>query len=624
VLSYHPPVFEFNIHPQEILLNKNIYYVKLFMSLHIISESSQKNKRFFVHQFELNENKKWSGRIKRSEVNASDFKLRSHAYQPNDLLLELVVPFKIFHDESRHFMLLPGFENQDNYLKSLTHSALKSAATCLVVFYKQKYATQANQDLISYINKSFSDSKPIFLLSWTDMEPDSNASLCTQVRADLNLEATTSRIIPVGKNSIDWHNTLKKALSENARSTDKFQKIQIDNIKSITDEGNKLNSDIKSFLDIESVHQNVKEYESVERVLKYIENEIVDLREKFSNGLNITLGRYFQTAESAMNKILGEEDNYLWERVKDIFRNPISVQNKLEKQIKEAIGKDNKTTIEEAAAIAMNKILNDKCSQYNFATLPESIELDIPREIVIAGDSQENLQTKLLNKEIISDLKIIFCEKPGEFSERLEHSIKLIPTISLEAMRIRMISPHMFDDQSLLEDRFKSSYTTTSIVEHYQKNRYEFALGIGILFGMDVIPDGQFNLFGLLHANTQPTASGAAVASATASWVMGSIVAVAAIMYGIHEAQKDMVRRANIAHRAYTDMKEYVVNNYLCSYDTYMNTIKDIVTERLRVKYNIPERFAEIQNLYGTIEDNRKSIKRIKEELIAFEPRVAI
>jgi malate synthase len=135
---------------------------------------------------------------------------------------------------------------------------------------------------------------------------------------------------------------------------------------------------------------------------------------------------------------------------------------------------------------------------------------------------------------------------------------------------------------------------------------------------MDVIPDGELNLFGLFHANaTKSAASGASatMAGITVNWAIAALVAASAIIFMIHQLNRSLLDKRNTAVLAVDSMKNYCIKEYCERFNVKMDRMQDLLREILKMRYGLNEEYANIQNIYDTIRAFEKQLVATTREI---------
>jgi len=577
--------------------------------------------KYFCHQTIKTE---LTTEIKKNEIDRDTFIDKCYNYGIEDMILEIEVPESVFYSDRKHFLLLPGFESPNDYLKSLTNHSLRAASTCVVIFYREKYSEESNRLLIKSLLEDFNSTKPVFIITMIDIPDESDEDFRKKVIKELNIsEGETSRVILAGSpGPARWRENTIDSILTNATSETEYLTVQIKNIKSILDEVQDITVDIDNYLDrLDIINQN-KEYSKIERVLKLYDSEATELRKLLAEELKNSFDIYFnKVVEKIKDKIKG--DDY-WDKIYEFFRNPVAVQVEFENMIKKSIEEANDFSIEENFYYVLNRVQNRCISKIHFGnlTLPTDHTNQYDTRIVLVGEVN-NRKEITLNENIIKDWKNLFgLQKDENFTNMLETAIRVLPPLGLEAMRVTGLVPSTVLNSDL-EVPFKSNYKPIDLVNQYQNNRREFSIGLGILFGLDVIPDGEFDLFGLLQSNAAtPAATGTSSAAATTvgtiNWVAASLVTSIAVIYLVDQINKAHLSKLNTATLSIDAMKQYIIEHFLREYDKYILMLRNIIRERLRTRFSIDKQFAEIQNINNTIKQLSEYNRNLKKECNEF------
>lgn len=181
----------------------------------------------------------------RDNIDKKEFFRISKNPKNTELILEIKVPNKVFSSEERSFLLLPGFEDKDNWREDLVSHSLISSATCLFVFNEAEFADHRNKKILHQISTEFESGKPIFIASFSDTSKDGNQTLKKDLIETFNLQNEEDRVICTGtgkyegteRERIDvWLPELKKSLSKYSYTTSKFRNSQLEHLRSIMED----------------------------------------------------------------------------------------------------------------------------------------------------------------------------------------------------------------------------------------------------------------------------------------------------------------------------------------------------------------------------------------------------
>lgn len=534
------------------------------------------------------------------EVSREKFLEKSHKYEKGDLLLEVTVPYKVFNDESRSFLLLPGFQSGSDYLKDLTYSALRSSNNCLVLFYQAKYAHKNNQELINTLNQEFKDSSPIMIITWSDTE-ELNIELANRVKTDLQI-TETDRVIRTGIPGPEgWRKSLIDSVQKYSIPQSDMIDVKKKNLKNLVDSYNSIISKIQTELRNLNVDRSNREYEQVRNILKVMQAEREKIRDILKENLEHTYNIYFNQIKSAIeDKIINEYKGLkgFGKNIGEFFTNNLEVRKNFEKLINSCIEEHNKkATIDSQYTLVLNKVINDIMSDHKIVMgLPTDLENGTNQKLLLYGsnDVPQNIKSETLN-----DIYLILNPdiKSRDFSADLIFSVKLLPALALESYRMAKILNEGKNNLNLAIENNRD------LIQMYKENMREIGIGVGVLFGLDIIEGDGIDLFGLLQHNANNTAVATAAATASFNWALAAIAVTVISVYVIDQLKKSVDKKDNVARLTINHLKDYTLQKILSEFDTRMKRFEDIISDCLIRRYGLAEEYSSIQNCYHNLTD---------------------
>jgi len=584
----------------------------------LITETDIPEKRYFVHELDSTSSK---FEVRKKSITKEEFKVISGQISQHALLLEIEVSQKILLSDDRHFLLLPGFQTDDDYFKELTWSALRAASTCVVVFFENGYANSANHELIDVLSRDFKSAKPIYALTMADQSKDGNQQLYNRVIKDLQIDNTeidrvliTSIQEPL---SNSWPADFSSAIRKYAANDRSFLRVQLVNLMDLLNRLSEHLEQISGANDTNLTKNELKEYQNVQTVYKVFKSEVAEYRKE----LDTQLRQEFEPVKARVSDFINNKigDKGLFTRIKEYwFTNPVKVKQEMRNLITTAFAKED-FNLDQYFVFCLNKVQNRRMILIapDVFTLPEN-ESDNKQYLLYGDTSLHSLEKrKLFSDDVKNDLLII--SNPtlrSTFSEKLEYSIRLLPSLTFELLRIAKITPQVFAKGQ--EDLFKADLDDHDLIKEYQKTKREVAIMLAALLGMDVLPDGQFDLFDIIQMHivsaegAEATSGGAAVTGITVNWVAVAVLSAVALIY-INSKMNEAARMQSIeTARIIEQMVDYAVQKSLDRFDTAMSDMGNIVKERLRDRYGISRQFGQSQIVYDRINEVREKIREIR------------
>jgi hypothetical protein len=583
----------------------------------LITEKNDAKLGYYVHKLIKTDD---AHNIEKFRITNQEFKDKSHRYNSDEMILELEVPQKVFNGTDKHFLLLPGFQSPTSYLKELTYMSLKAASTCMVVFFKERYAHEENKKLITELANEFQAAKPLFVLTRFDHTLDDQFR--KDVINDLQInDEEKDRVIESGiPGPENWQQKLIQSVLKYSVPNREFLAVQLRNFRQLTDEYEDIILRIQRFIEKQDTAIENEETRKVKRIVDVFYRERKRIEKQLEDFLTKRFEGYFSKVVDKINEKLGEQG--FWPRFAENFRNSVAVQNEFTALVRNAFSEANETSIDQEFVFCLNSLQNVLLKEHSLLNglLPENSNERNP-SVILAGDKKNEFNPQPISEETHSDLNLLCI--PGNykkldvgFSEKLENSIKLLPVLALEGLRVGLINPKVYNNSVYVV--FHQTEDSANLMKIYSTNKREIAIGTAILFGMDVIPDGELNLFGLFHANaTKSAASGASatMAGITVNWAIAALVAASAIIFMIHQLNRSLLDKRNTAVLAVDSMKNYCIKEYCERFNVKMDRMQDLLREILKMRYGLNEEYANIQNIYDTIRAFEKQLVATTREI---------
>ena len=145
-----------------------------------------------------------------------------HATKGGDktiMYVEIVVPYKHTYNEGVSFMLLPGFEKNNDYWNDLIEFSVNSSDAAVFVFNETSFSNAGNEDYLRKIESKFG-SNVIYAISGSDSSLDDNAQVKNTCMEVLKVKEP-DKVVCVGqysdvKKNEDWIVAFKLALDKYA------------------------------------------------------------------------------------------------------------------------------------------------------------------------------------------------------------------------------------------------------------------------------------------------------------------------------------------------------------------------------------------------------------------------
>lgn len=346
------------------------------------------------------------------------------ADEDNIIYLELHLPYNKIQDSSIAFMLLPGFEDQQDYWKELIEFSLRCSNAAIFAFDQARYSKMQNKVVLDKVKNGFKDSL-VYAITRCDTSKESSIPFRNKCIEELDVQA--DRVINVGvynDNSLNekWIDELSSAVLKYCNSSSSA--ILGTNeylIEIIQDEISPQLTLIKEILSKEDDHVIVEKIERND-ALSAFDKTISERRRKLERSLGARLGESADQACEKLQKIYSDKEYAqklgVHEKVSTSIRRTIlgeKVEDKVfaRKRLLEAMSdSDGILFAQKGFALALNSSLEEWS--------PEDTK---GREYILDGIESEDEMTKdeimqITERQtnLIHDAKMLLAKngEPGE------------------------------------------------------------------------------------------------------------------------------------------------------------------------------------------------------------------
>lgn len=571
-----------------------------------------------LHVIRLKEEKGQYMTVKEN-LEREDFFRISKDPKPTDLILEMRVPNKIFNSEKKSFLLLPGFEDSENEREDLVYHSLISSATCLFLFNETGFANASNKNILEQINSKFESAKPIFLATFSDESKDENETLKKNLIEKFNIQNEDDRVISIGtgrykgtdKSRIeDWLPALKQSLGKYSNTTSQFRYSQMENLRDIIeDDLGEILEIVEEVNDVKQLKSDVKALKEIEKPLEVLDAHIKKIRKKYSKTLENSLDEYALAPIDEIRKFVKDEN--IWGKVKRVtLGNSLSDNIKFEENIYNCWHTANGYGVQQQHAVVLNKLLSNEFKFHKNLELNPKAE---PKELL--GDLSQPENTDLsISDETISDIRILFMPDDSiskRFSDKFNNSLKALPLLYLEFIRIASVQPINIDldkQDVSIEGKIEEILAST---ERIQPNKNLILPAISTLLGIDAL-DGEINTMDAVSSTLG--VSSATLASSLLA-IAGVIAAGALVKSTITQINKTEIEDAAMAKALIIGLRDRYYAYFIEKFNDIMEDLRDMVKAKLVERYHIDKELARWEHLQKSLADIREDKYKINQIL---------
>jgi len=531
-----------------------------------------------------------------------------------DILLELLVPYRYFHTPTQSFMLLPGLHQSQDEWDSLAHHALSCSSTCIMVFNEASAAGGANANLVSKIQRDFEKSKPILALTFADQSKDQNMGLKNQVMETFNIpKEEEDRVIRTGttKELRDrWIGELIGALRKYSSVEKEFRKSQIDILDSIlTKDLGDLTNLIKVSAYEYKINNEVKKNLEVEKLMDIIKKQQKLITDDYKKDLKNSLNGF---AAVAANKLDGNIiDRSFWKKLLiSTFGEDLKERRKFEATVEKAWSDANKDGYDKLPIAIIGKIVEesnfDKPKRFAPALKSPSPSVD---EAAVGLEQSSRPQ---ISDEVVDSLRALFVpDNDSQVPSHAVDSIKYAPYLALEALRMREIAIVNEEIKLSLRDEKSLNKGIGLLMDqmgYASEQRGNLLKGVGLIMGLDAV-DGTINTIPiLLNALGIKTAVVASSAVVTAFGLLG--IGILAINL-VSQVNKYEIQSSNQGKQLIQIIRNNYYNAYCENFEDSINKMYNMFEERLNLTFRVNE----AQSRVIRIEKNLADITSLRAEM---------
>lgn len=559
----------------------------------------------------------------KQSIDKEEFFRISKNPKSTELILEIKVPNKIFNTEERSFLLLPGFENENNWREDLVSHSLISSATCLFLFNEAEFADERNTKILNRINTEFESGKPIFIASFSDTSKDENRTLKKDLIEKFNLQNEEDRVICIGTGKIEgtekdriemWLPELNKSLSKYSHTTSQFRNSQMENLRNIIEGelGDILESieDAKDSSDFEIDLTELKAHKD----LKLLNNQIKYIKEQYLDVLNKRLADFAVKPKGEFNgKIL--KKGFLKKLERQVFGNTLKESIKFEEEISKCWNESNDYGLNELHAVVLNELLSTEIKFYKQL----SLEPSAGQKALLGNFNQPKETEFLICNDNVDDIKKLFHPKldkevSPKFSDQYNKSIEVLPLLFLEFLRISTISTIKevgdgVDNQKLPENGEISNIL--KFAKDFKPNSELILPGIAALFGIDAM-DGKIDTLTAVGNSLGISATALANSILIGAGVVGAGILV---KNTITEINKTDIKDAKMASHIIDGIKDRCIADYKKNFEKVMDELTRFVRIKFSERYHLDKKFSRHEYLLKTIADVREDRYNFKQLL---------
>lgn len=561
------------------------------------------------------------------------------------LLPVLKVPARYFSDERQAWLLLPGYEAEDAKNRDWQHlmrQGLVGAAGSIIVTDETRLAMQEQSRIVDDMRENdLQGAQLLVVISKTEPlrhSPESLQALRDSARATFKVPPQRSDDWLVCAGSDDstyveqWLPLLSKGARDLARSGGTDRLVRQARLAEVIrhDLGNIIATiNMKAMLHFNS-QQAGEGQEVVESCLEAFDDRAADLRDEYQKGVTGMLSEHYSTAWARLQTLMERNHEGVIENIKDYFRKATPSWLRVEQDILSAWNAPG--PVLETYATVLGKITHAQLGGPAAAKVtdaaPKLLTEGTPVQRLGYAVGDRALEWKRPDHEDVTNLTVLFnppvegsSEAPpaSRTNAQLAGSIKLLPSLSLEYLRLGSLFPQILGVDPKTDLPADALRRPDLIMKGFADLGKGVEAGktlrrtIAAVLAVDAI-DGSLDI---AHAAASMATGGAASAgtvaggAATAGAVSIGAVVVGAVAVGylVHTAIGDSRAHDEKARDLFQAMLQNVRDHYhlhfMDSYDDLMKQTRARLSDALRQRYRLDEALVRKDHLAKSLADTK-------------------
>ena len=561
-------------------------------------------------------------------MEANEFAHASKGEDNSILYLEMFVPYRHTHNSAVSFMLLPGFEKNNDYWRELINFAVNSSDAAVFAFDESRFSQGDNFEQLKKLTERFGNNI-IYAITQSDASKDDNEEVRQSCIKALEIpQANADRVVCTGqyddeKKNEAWIEKLKNAIERYASTTDQSAR---DNARYLYDEVEHIRDTLYSIKEVLKSDDSaaVADYKD-NTILNYFDRALAKKRKEYEEVLEKEFAKGAGESKQQMENILNSNKEKGRSLISMIFTRGNSI-----KDVQVARKNVMRSLQAWDGASDQPKYLPDQCMLSALATTMKA--LDTPQE---KTDLQRLLESE--NKDSKKALKaggekslqltndvcaLVSQQPPKDYEIQTQNTRRLMS--ALVDIAVYYYGVLSSDDLAMVcstEGRQVEGYMPSESeleMDHIQKGAQEawklfvdlgttgagfkdmadaskrtgidklfrrpakmnsssmgkFALGLGGMAGMDMLGDATINMIPQIAASFGVSVP---VVGAVAMALIAGGSGIAAL-WDLSGVQCENLRRANTAiDSIYTALKEEELKRF----DKQMARLRDTIQNNL-------------------------------------------
>lgn len=561
-------------------------------------------------------------------MEANEFAHASKGEDDSILYLEMFVPYRHTHNSAVSFMLLPGFEKNNDYWRELINFAVNSSDAAVFAFDESRFSQGDNFEQLKKLTERFGNNI-IYAITQSDASKDDNEEVRQScIKALAIPQANADRVVCTGqyddeKKNEAWIEKLKNAIERYASTTDQSAR---DNTRYLYKEVEHIKDVLYSIKEVLKSDDSaaVADYKD-NTILNYFDRALAKKRKEYEEALEEALKDGANESRQQMENILNSYGEKKRSLISMIFTRGNSIND-----VKAARENVMRSLQAQDGASDQPEYLPDRCMLSALATTMQALDTPQGKTDLQRLLESENKESKKALKagseqklQLTNDVcALVSQQAPKDYKIQTQNTRRLMS--ALVDIAVYYYGVMSSDDLAMVcstEGKQVKGYTPSESkleMEHIQEGAQEawklfvdlgttvagvkdmadaskrtgmdklfhrsakmnsssmrkFAVGLGGMAGMDLLGDATINMIPQIAASfgvSVPVVGAVAMALIAG----GSGIAALRDLSGV---QCENLRRANSAiDSVYTALKEEELKRF----DRQMGRLRDTIQNNL-------------------------------------------
>lgn len=592
----------------------------------LLIEQDRDDFQGYVHRYSQE-----TSSLVRSEAAPDTCKKAAMTPGPEDVMVEIEVPQRVFDVPGQGFLLLPGVEQGNSFHIKLAELVLPTAATAMMCVDAALLARKTVDDEVRRVRKEMQvgDTKLLYAITKHRSKEKAESTASTlKERFDVEDDGRIVTIFPPDEHGeVAWREQIHNAIRQygdipRSRRAAEGRALR-DTLYALED----CLAMIREKLDHARINIRSEERSQIEVLLDEFDQAASQQRKELKKHLDSQLSEYCKTAKDEVAEHINSEK--LGSKLKRLIKGPLDKRIEFQKLVQEkwkgAGDHGPAGPMMNALTVTSHRRLP---RQSGFPQLKPA-GTDDSTEAYLVQDRKEMIGSLILaerdgdptglSPERIQDIRYLMAKtdrqdsRAKEITDNFRQSVRSIPPLALETMRIAFVANSLEGvsiDQKNSKTALEEAFTPNDLTEEATNSRNHgkgLLQGIGAMMGLDYLPDAELDILREISV---------AVGGSSKMIYLGPAVGALAAVYAGHVVLKSIrqhdLHRDDAAQFAFDRIQSRTQENALSVYDDYMAHVRNHMERVVREKLNVDNKFADYYNVQAVLAHVEDSVRETK------------